>query len=58
MLDRLLCGLGRHTPDAETIEWRNSSSGSGFDVTCCRVCGIELTRRPASKWRAIALKDR
>ncbi len=58
MIARVSCRLGRHAPDEGAVRWGNSESGSGFNVTACRACGMELTRRPGSKWRATALSER
>jgi len=56
--DTWFCAIGRHVPDPGTVQWGNSASGSGFDVTSCKACGVQLTRRPGSKWRAVRLDDR
>jgi len=57
-IGKIFCSFGRHLPDPGHMNWGNSTSGSGFDVSHCSRCGIELTRRRGSKWRATPLADR
>jgi len=49
----LKCRLGLHRPINDFSIWDN-----GYNISACADCGAEMTKRPATKWRAIRRADR